>query len=82
MLEMLMMERAKKSKYKKLFGVLFLIYGIIALVTPGIPGAWFIFFGLELFGVRVLWGERIKAWWRSKKNPPEISEGPSSSSQS
>jgi hypothetical protein len=60
-----MIEKMKNSRYRKLFGVLLIVYGVIAFVTPGIPGAWFIFIGLEFFGIKLLWGEKLKALWRS-----------------
>ena len=57
----------KQSKYRKIFGVLLIIYGVIAFVTPGIPGVWFIFIGLEFFGIKLLLGEKIKEWWHNQK---------------
>jgi hypothetical protein len=66
-----MLERIKKSKYKKIFAVILIVYGVIALLLPGLPGAWFIFIGLEIFGIRLLCGERIKAWWKNRKARPD-----------
>jgi hypothetical protein len=62
--EALMLERMKKSKYRKVFGGLLIFYGVVALIMPGIPGAWFIFIGLEFFGIRLVWGEKLKVRWR------------------
>jgi hypothetical protein len=62
-----MIERMKKSKYRKIFGGLLIFYGVVALVLPGIPGAWFIFIGLEFFGIKLLLGEKIKVWWQAQK---------------
>jgi uncharacterized protein YqgC (DUF456 family) len=39
---------------KRTLGVLCLVYGIIALVTPFTPGALLIFVGLELLGLTFL----------------------------
>jgi len=65
-----MMEQMKKSRFRTVFGVLLIVYGIVALIVPGIPGAWFIFIGLEFFGIRILWKDRLQAkWtlWREKR---------------
>lgn len=39
---------------KRIIGVLFLLLGIAALVTPLTPGAWLIFVGMELLGIGFL----------------------------
>ena len=51
---------------KKIIGVLLIIVGFLALITPFIPGSWLIFVGLELLGVRILFWERIKIWFQKK----------------
>jgi len=38
----------------KTTGVVLVIIGIIALLTPFTPGSWLIFVGLEILGVRFL----------------------------
>jgi uncharacterized protein YqgC (DUF456 family) len=50
-----------KSSLKKTIGILLIIVGILALVTPFTPGAWLIFVGLEFMGIRVLFWDKIKA---------------------
>lgn len=57
---------------KKIAGILLLIIGIAALITPFTPGAWLIFVGLELLGLRLLvnnglrkYWERVKSWFRT-----------------
>lgn len=49
-----------KSPYKKAVGVLLIIIGFIALVTPLTPGSWLIFVGLELIGIRLALWEKFK----------------------
>ena len=49
-----------KKVFKKTAGVVFIILGLAALVTPLTPGAWLVFVGLELLGVRLLFWGRIK----------------------
>ena len=52
---------------KKTIGILLIIIGLLALVTPFTPGSWLIFIGLEFFGFRVLFWDKIKAWFSSKQ---------------
>ncbi|MBI2524053.1 hypothetical protein HYW11_02460 [Candidatus Peregrinibacteria bacterium] len=48
---------------KKTAGILLLIIGIAALVTPLTPGAWLIFVGLELLGLRLLVNNGLRKYW-------------------
>lgn len=42
---------------KMFLGAILLVLGLVALVTPFTPGAWLIFVGLELLGIRfIVWG--------------------------
>ncbi len=45
---------------KKIIGVLAIIVGVLALVTPFTPGAWLIIIGLGILGFRMLFWEKIK----------------------
>lgn len=57
-----------KKVLKKTAGVVCIILGLAALVTPLTPGAWLVFVGLELLGVRLLFWWRIKdRFWRKPK---------------
>jgi len=56
-----------KITVKKIIGILLIIIGLLALVTPFTPGSWLIFIGLEFFGFRVLFWDKIKAWFSSKQ---------------
>ncbi len=47
---------------KKTIGILLIIIGLLALVTPFTPGSWLIFVGLEFLGLRILFWDKIKAW--------------------
>ncbi|MDR3642668.1 MAG: hypothetical protein P4L74_03530 [Candidatus Doudnabacteria bacterium] len=53
--------RDSKSPYKKIVGVVFIILGFLALVTPFTPGSWLIFVGLELVGLRITAWDWIKS---------------------
>jgi hypothetical protein len=41
-----------KSIIKKVLGVILIIYGILALLTPLTPGSWLALIGMELLGIR------------------------------
>lgn len=43
-----------KKIVKKFLGVVFIIVGLAALLTPLTPGSWLILIGLELLGIRML----------------------------
>ncbi len=45
---------------KHALGVVLIIIGFVALVTPLTPGAWLMFVGLELIGVRLTIWDKIK----------------------
>ena len=55
-----------KPKTKKLIGSVIIVLGIIAMILPVVPGAWIVIIGLEIFGVKLIFLDRIKAWM--KKN--------------
>ena len=43
-----------KKIVKKFLGIVFIIAGLAALLTPLTPGSWLILIGLELLGIRLL----------------------------
>ena len=47
-------------------GVILIILGLAALVTPFTPGAWLAVIGLEFLGLRVLLRNRMCAWAAAK----------------
>jgi uncharacterized membrane protein HdeD (DUF308 family) len=62
-----MIKKNIENIFKKVVGVLALIIGLVALVTPLTPGAvWLIFIGLELLGLRILVWDKIKSWFDKK----------------
>ena len=50
----------ENPKIKKTVGVILVLVGLIALLTPFTPGSWLIFVGLELLGLRFLLLNRMK----------------------
>jgi len=53
-----------KITVKKIIGVLLIVIGLLVLVTPFTPGSWLIFVGMELFGFRMLFLDKIKSWFQ------------------
>ncbi len=51
---------SENPKNKKTVGVILILVGLAALVTPFTPGSWLIFVGLEFLGLRFLLWDKIK----------------------
>ena len=45
---------------KKAIGILLILIGLFALLTPFTPGSWLVFIGLELLGLRMVFWDKIK----------------------
>ncbi len=41
-----------KTIFKKVIGVILIIIGLVALLTPFTPGSWLALIGMELLGIR------------------------------
>ena len=52
-----------REKNKKLLGIVFIILGIVSILTPFTPFGILLFVGLELAGVKLLFIEKIKKWY-------------------
>ena len=48
-------------------GVILVVFGLFALVTPFTPGAWLGFVGMELLGIMFLLPKRIREPWQRFK---------------
>lgn len=57
-----------KQITKKVVGVILIILGLAALLTPLTPGSWLIPIGLELLGLRILLQDRLLRWARARPN--------------
>jgi hypothetical protein len=47
---------------KRIVGVVLIILGLAALLTPLSPGSWLILIGLEFLGLRMLLQDRLLDW--------------------
>jgi uncharacterized protein YqgC (DUF456 family) len=66
---------------KVALGVILITVGFLALVTPLTPGAWLLFVGLELVGIRLAAADKIKDWFR-KRRGVHTSDTPESDTES
>ena len=51
-----------KKIIRTVVGVILILLGFLALVTPLTPGSWLILVGLELLGLRILLRDKLLAW--------------------
>ena len=49
-------------------GIILILLGFLALVTPLTPGSWLIPIGLELLGLRILLRDKLLAWAQARPN--------------
>jgi len=61
----------KYPKTKKIVGVILILVGLLALVTPFTPGSWLVFVGLEFIGIRLAAWQKIKARLNDAKGNPK-----------
>ncbi len=59
--KLVFMELEVKKKLKKALGIFLVIFGILGLILPILPGVWVIPIGLELLGWRLII-DRKKPW--------------------
>lgn len=51
-----------KRVSRKIVGIVLVVLGFLALLTPLTPGSWLIPIGLELLGLRLLLADKLLAW--------------------
>jgi len=54
-----------KKYTKKALGIILIILGFLALITPLSPGSWLILVGLELLGIRFLLEDKLPAFLKT-----------------
>ena len=58
----------KYPKLKIVVGVVLIILGFLALITPFTPGSWLIFVGLGFLGIRLAAWEKIKEKFKTRNS--------------
>jgi hypothetical protein len=61
---MIMSQIKKIVKYT--VGVILILLGLAALLTPLSPGSWLILIGLEFLGLRILLQNKLLTWARAR----------------
>ena len=49
---------------RKVAGVILVVIGLLSIITPLTPVGFLLVLGLEILGIRVLVGDKIKSWFR------------------
>jgi hypothetical protein len=57
---------AARRIIKTVVGVVLIVLGLVALLTPFTPGSWLALIGLEFLGLRVLLRDRLCVWAGAK----------------
>ena len=61
----------RSPRVKKVVGVILIIVGVLAFLTPLTPGSWLALIGFELLGVRLVLPERLNVLLkRIRRKPP------------
>jgi len=50
-----------KRILRKTLGIIFVVLGFVALITPFSPGSWLILVGLEILGLRLLLTRKLSS---------------------
>ena len=58
----------ESPKIRKVIGVILVIVGFISIITPFTPVGFLFFVGLEILGIRLLFWDKLKDWYKNKKN--------------
>jgi sulfite exporter TauE/SafE len=68
------MEKSPRSVLKVIVGILLLLLGLFALLTPLTPGSWLALIGLEMLGLGFLWRWIVslvkKLLGKNRESPP------------
>ncbi|MDO8569726.1 MAG: hypothetical protein Q7R89_03075 [bacterium] len=54
----------ENPKVRKITGVVLVIVGLISIITPFTPLGFFLLLGLEVLGIRILVGKKLKSWFK------------------
>ena len=59
---------SRRPKIKKVVGVILILLGVLALLTPFTPGSWLIFVGMGLLGLHFSLWDRIRSIFKEHSN--------------
>ena len=63
-----------KKIVKKSIGIICIILGFLALITPLTPGSWLILIGLEILGLGFLLNGKYFRWLKGKRKGQQVED--------
>lgn len=54
----------ENPKVRKIVGVVFVVIGLLSVITPLTPVGFLLILGLEILGIRVLFWDKLKNWFK------------------
>ncbi len=61
-----------RPRLRKIVGWFLVVFGFFALVTPLTPGGLLFFVGLEILGLRIIFTERVRRFFRREQVAQEV----------
>ena len=55
---------ADNPRFRKAAGIILVVIGLLSVITPFTPVGFLVVVGLEILGVRALYWDKIKNWFR------------------
>jgi hypothetical protein len=56
-------------KIRKATGIIFVVIGLLSVITPFTPVGFLLLLGLEILGLRVLVWDKLKGWFKKSDKP-------------
>ena len=66
--ESLKKDWAENPKIRKVTGVILVVIGLLSIITPLTPVGFLLVLGLEILGVRVLFWDKLKKWFKKEQS--------------
>ncbi len=54
----------ENPKIRKITGVVLIVIGLVSIITPFTPVGFLLVIGLEILGIRALYWDRLKNWFK------------------
>ena len=51
-----------RRSLRTILGIVFIVLGVVAALTPFSPGSWLALIGLEILGLRIVWLSKAMTW--------------------
>jgi hypothetical protein len=57
----------ENQKVRKTVGVVFVVIGLLSVITPFTPVGFLLLVGLEILGIRLVFWDKVKDWFKRKR---------------